>query len=134
MHSQKWKNNNIVEALTKVQKHEEKIKIIKMKNSVKILGVYIIPLLSWKDEFEHVKHKMKLSIKRLMKSCMKMNQVCLYFNTHVLTNLFFGCAIVNFSKKQYDELKQTYELPIMRQMKLGDNLPRRLLHVSKSVL
>ena len=41
---------------------------------------------------------------------------------------------MNFSKKQCDELKQTYELQIIRKIKLGDNFPRKLSYVRKSAL
>ena len=41
---------------------------------------------------------------------------------------------MNFSKKQCDELEQTCELLIIRNTKLGDNFPRRLLHLRKSTL
>ena len=77
---------------------------------------------------------MKNSIKKLMKSDMKLNQVYLHFDTYVLTNVcFFGCGIVS-SNKKCEELKKTHELPIARKMGLGDNFPRKLLHVKKSVL
>ena len=73
--------------------------MIYVKNSVKTLGVYVSPSLSWKDEFEYENNKMKSSIKKLMIVDMKFHQACLYFNIYVLTNVFFGCGIVNFNKK-----------------------------------
>ena len=42
--------------------NEEKIKIINVRNSATTLRVYVIPSLSWKHEFEHVKQKIKGSI------------------------------------------------------------------------
>ena len=77
-----------------------KIKMINVKHSVKTLGVHVSPSLSWNDEFEYVKEKMKSSIKKFMTVEMKLHQVYLYFNTYMLTNVFFGCGIVNFTKKQ----------------------------------
>ena len=62
---------------------------------------------------------------------MKLHQVCMCFNTCMLTNVFFGCGIVRFNKKQCEELKKTYELPLIRKMKLGDKFPRKLLCVRK---
>ena len=79
--------------------NEETIRMINVKNSVKTLSVCISPSLSWKDEFEYVKQKMKSSIKKFMTVDMKLHQVYLYFNTYILTNVFFGCGIVNFKKK-----------------------------------
>ena len=63
---------------------------------------------------------------------MKLHQVHLCFNTCMLTNVFFGCGIVSFNNKQCEELKNIFELPIIRKMKLGDNFPRKLLHMKKS--
>ena len=63
--------------------------MINVKNSVKTLGVHVCPSLSWKDEFERVKNKMKSSIKKLMTVDMKLHQACFYFNTCMLTNVIF---------------------------------------------
>ena len=52
----------------------------------------------------------------------------------MLANVFFGCGIVKFSKKKFDELKKMHELPTIRNIRLGDNLPRNLLCVRKSAL
>ena len=127
-------NDQIVEVPINIIINGENIRMINVKHSVKTLGVHISPSLSWKDEFEYVKQKMKSSIKKFMTVDMKLHQVYLYFNTYILTNVFFGCGIVNFTKKQCDELKKIYELPIMRKMGLGDNFPRKLLCVKKSAL
>ena len=34
-------------------------------------------------------------------------------------------------KKQIKELKRIYEIPMIRNLGLGDNFPRKLLHVQK---
>ena len=57
-----------------------------MKNNVKIVGVRMRKFLARKDEFEHVKQKMKWNTKQLMKANINMHQI---FNTHMLTNFFF---------------------------------------------
>ena len=72
---------------------------------------------------------MKVSIKKLMKEDMNLHQLYLCFNT-----CFFGCGIVKFSKKKFDELNQTYEQPTIRKMILRDNLPSKLLYVRKPAL
>ena len=46
----------------------------------------------------------------------------------------FGRGIVWFNKKQSEELKNIYELPLIRKMKLGDKFPGKLLHIRKSAL
>ena len=100
-----------------------------MKHIIKASGVYASPCLSQKDEFEHVKLKIKRSIKKLITADMKSHQVHLYFNNCMLTNIFFGCGIVSFNKKQCEELKNIFELPTVRKMGLGNNFPRKLLYV-----
>ena len=90
----------------------------------------ISPSLIWIDDYEHVERKMKSSIKKLMTVDIKLNQVNLYSNTCMLTNVFVGCRITKFTKK-CDELKKTSELPIVHKIGLGDNFPRNLLHVKK---
>ena len=56
-------NNNIVEVLINVKINEEKIKTIEVKNNLKTLKVCVSPNLTWRDEFEYVKQKIKVSIK-----------------------------------------------------------------------
>ena len=113
----------------KISISEEKIRMINVRNSIKTLGMCIIPSLRWINEHECVERNMKSSIKKLTKVDMMLNQVHLCFNTCMLTNVFFGCGIVKFTKKQWDKLKKTYELLIVRKMGLGDNFPRKLLNV-----
>ena len=96
--------------------------------------MHAIPHLSRKDEFEHAKLKMKRLTEKLIITDMKSHQVCLCFDTHMLKNVFFGCGIVSFNEKQCEELKNIFELPKIKNMGLGDNFPRKMLHVKKSAL
>jgi hypothetical protein len=88
MYGWKWKNDQIVEVPINIIINGIKIRMINVKHSVKTLGVHVSPSLSWKDEFEYVKQKMKSSIKKFMTVDMKLHQVYLYFNTYMLTNVF----------------------------------------------
>ena len=63
-----------------VTMYKEAIKRINVRNSVKMLGVYISPSLSRKDEFVCAKENMKHSIKKLMKAYMRLHKFHLYFN------------------------------------------------------
>ena len=96
--------------------------------------MHISPCLSWKDEFDHVKLKMKKSIKRLIIADKKLHQVFFHFNVCMLTKFFFGCGIVSFNKKQCKELKDIFELLTIRKMRLGDNFPQKMMHVKKTSL
>ena len=108
----------------KIITNEKKIKMINVKNSVKTLGVQMSLSLSWIYEFEHVKNKMKSSIKKLMNVDMKLHQVCLY--------ACFRCGIGYFNKKQCEKFKKINELPTIRKMR-GDKFPRKLLHVKNQL-
>ena len=88
MFSWKWKSKKIVEVAIKVIINGDVIKSIDVKHIIKALRVYVSPCLSWKDEFEHVKLKIKRSIKKLITADMKSHQVHLYFNNCMLTNIF----------------------------------------------
>ena len=48
--------------------------------------------------------------------------------------LCFGCGIVKFNENQIKELKIIYEIIMIRKLGLGDNFPRKLLHVHKTRL
>ena len=87
------------------------------------------PSLRWKEDHEHVTQKMKRYIANLMEVDRKLPQLCLYCNTYMLTNDFFRCGILQFTKKRCEELNKIYELPIMRKMGLGDYFLIKLLHI-----
>ena len=60
-----------------------------MNISVNTLGVHVNPILHWKDQFEYVKNKMIVTIKKLIRKEMKACQDHMCFNTHILTNVFW---------------------------------------------
>ena len=84
-----------------VKINEDKIKITEVKNSTKTLEVHMSPSLNWRDNFEHEKQKMKVSIKNIIKSCMNLHKFCLHFNVHVLIDVSFGYRIVNTTGSWY---------------------------------
>ena len=53
---------------------------------------------------------------------MTMHQVHLYFNTCMFSNVFVGCRIVQFTKKQINELKKIYEFPMIRKLGIENTL------------
>ena len=57
-----------------------------------------------------------------------------YFNTCMLSNLFFGCGIVELQERKIKELKKTHELPMLRKLGLGKYFPRKLLHMKNPAL
>ena len=70
-----------------------------MNVSVKTLGVHINTRLNWNDEFDYVKNKMTVKIKKVMRKEMKMHQAHMCFDVHVLTNFFWvWCSAVQLKK------------------------------------
>ena len=57
--------------------------------SVKTLGIYLNPMIDWKDQHEHVKNKIQVTIKKLMRTDMKQYQTHIHFNVHMLTDVFW---------------------------------------------
>ena len=104
-----------------LQLKDEVIKQVHVSISIKTLGVYVNPMLDWKDQFECITNKIIVTIKKLMRTEMKTHQVHMCFNTCMLTNVFFGCDIVKFNEKQLREFKIIYEIPMIRKLGLGDN-------------
>ena len=76
------------------------IKQLKVEESINKLGVYINPSLNWNDECECVKKKLIKSINKIIRAEIKTYQVHMCFIIHMLTNMHFGCEIVNFNEKQ----------------------------------
>ena len=113
---------------------EYAIKKLDASESIKTLGVYLNPMLEWKDEFSYVKKKMEMSMQKLMGTKMAVCQVHVCFNAHMLTHVFYGCGIVYFNKEQCDVLKKTYEGPLVKKLRLVKTFPRTLLHVRKGEL
>ena len=57
--------------------------------SIKMLGVCLNPMIEWKDQHDHDKKKMKITIRKLMRTEIKVHQDCMCFNRCMLTNVFF---------------------------------------------
>ena len=59
-----------------------------MEESVKTLGACTNPRLNWNDEHEHIKNKLIISIKKIIRSKSRLNQAHIHFNMHMLTNVY----------------------------------------------
>ena len=51
------------------------------------------PSLSWDDEFEYVKLKLKRSINKLIAADMKLHKVYMCFNACIVINVFLDVAL-----------------------------------------
>ena len=59
--------------------------------SVKTLGVYLNPMAYWKDQYEHIKNKIQVTIKKLMRTYLQAGQANMNFNMHILIFLGLVC-------------------------------------------
>ena len=66
-------------------------------------------MIEYEDQCEHVKSKIQVTIRKLMKTEMKVHQAHMNFNMCMLTNVFFGCGIAKFNDKQIKELRRMHE-------------------------
>ena len=89
-----------------------------LNESFKTLGVCLNPMIDWKNQCWHLKKKIQMTIRKLMRRYMKVNQAYMCFNAHILTNVFFGCGIANFNDEQIKELRKIHELPMIRKLGL----------------
>ena len=74
----------------KIKLENEVIKRLQMRVSVKMLGVCINPRLDWNDEFECVKNKLSVTIKKVLRTEMKKYQAHVCLHVHMVTNVFLG--------------------------------------------
>ena len=63
-----------------IQVKKEVIKQMIVNAGIKTLGVYLNPIIDWKDQHDHVKNKMLLAIKKLMRTCMTSYGAHMCFN------------------------------------------------------
>ena len=60
----KWENQKIKITPMKIKLKDEIIKQLKVDVSVKTLGLHVNPSLNQNDDYEHVKNKLQISIKK----------------------------------------------------------------------
>ena len=77
---------------------------------------------------------MIVSINKLTRTEIKTHQAHMCLNMHSLNNVYLGYVIVQFNAKQINELKRSYELPMIRKIGLGNDFSRKLLCAQKSSL
>ena len=88
MHCWKRKDNKITNVNVELKLREEVIKHMMLNVSIKTLGIYLNPMIEWKDQHEYVKNKTQVTIKKLMGTEMKVHQAQMNFNVCVLTMIF----------------------------------------------
>lgn len=99
-----------------------------------MLSMYSNPILKWKDQFEYVRSKIEKSATKLIKTKMMVHQVHVYFKIYMITNVFYSYELVTFDNRQFQELKNTCKMPIIKNLGLGEKFPRQLFCIRELLL
>ena len=78
----------------KIKIHNEQIRQYSYDESFRILGVYMSLNLSWQEQFNKMKEKMTISIKKVIATEMNIHQAHIYFNMYILKSVYFGCRVI----------------------------------------
>ena len=58
----------------------------------------------------------------------------IHYNLCMLTNVHFGCRIINLHEREEIELRRLHESTISRKLGFSVNVPRKLMHAFKEML
>ena len=133
-----WRYENgrqyIQQKEVRLEVHNVEIKPIKVEEATRTLGVHISPAISWNSQFEVMRKKLDKSVTRFMNMDINAYQAAIYFNTYIITSVYFGCGIVKLSPKEEQELRRLYEAPMLMKLGFSRNFPRHTLYSRRSAL
>ena len=110
------------------------IKQLPCRQATKSLGVIYTPAADWNPQFEVMKEKMVEIIGKLMSTSVKHYQVHMFYHTYMVIKVCFECAVMELTDKQEDELREIYEIPILKKLGLSITYPRALLYVEREAM
>ena len=58
-------------------------------------------------------------------------QACVYSNMYMLRSVYFGYSIVDLTIKQENELKELYEVPLIKELRLSTKLLKAIIYTRK---
>lgn len=88
--------------------HQVKIKLkingqmleqLKVNESKKMLGICIGPSLKWDKQFEKMREKMIIAMKKLNNTPMTIANACTCYNMHLIKQVYFGCGVLKLTPK-----------------------------------
>ena len=101
---------------------------------MKTLGIRISATMKWEHQFNNMKNKLRVAIAKLKQTPMNTNNAFIYYNMHLIKNVYFGCGIVHLTKSQERMLLDICEKTILNKLGLSEKFPRDILYARKSAL
>jgi len=118
----------------KISIENDEIEQLPIHQSIKSLGIWMEPSMSWEKQFASMKEKLREAISKLNNTPMNSRNAYLYYNMYLIKKVYFGCGIIRITRKQENELLKICERPILRKLGLSEKFPRELLYSRKSAL
>ena len=91
-------------------------------------------MLKWKSQFEKLRSKVVEAMEKLMNTSLTYQQTAIYYNTCVLSSVYYGCVIMTLNEKEENELRRLHEAPMLNKLGLRSTFPRDMMHVSRDML
>ena len=92
------------------------------------------PSLVWDKQFCMIVGKLKEAVRKLKNTKMITTTALMYYNAYLITNVYYGCRILNITSKQEEILKKIYKPIILQKLQLSIKFPRKILYARKSAL
>ena len=105
-----------------------------MKESIKLLGIFLNPTLKWIHQFEMMKNKMFKSMSKLRSTPLTIGNAHVFFNVHLIMQVYFGCGVIHLNPNQETILMKIRKGKLLRKVGLSEKFPRMVLHARKSQL
>jgi len=74
--------------------HGKEITQIDVNESICTLGVHVTPALQWITQFKKLRSKVVEVMGKVMNTFLMYQQMVMYYNLYMLTNMYFGCGII----------------------------------------
>ena len=58
----------------------------------------------------------------------------MYYNSYMLSNVYFRCGIIKLNENEENELRRLYEAPMLNKLGYSINFPRDIMYISKEML
>ena len=74
---------------------------------------------------------MHKAISKLRSEPLIINNTYLYFNMHLIMQVYYGCRVISLTLKQEKILMQISKETLLRKVGLSKKIPRKILHAKK---
>ena len=132
----KWSQGQkkIVNRNATIELEKHKINEVECTKSIKTLGIYMTPAMTWSKQFSQMVEKMRDAINKLANTELLPSIAHLYYNAYLIKKVYFGCGVMTLDKNQEVILQKIYEPVILRKLKLSEKFPRKVLYMRNSAL